>query len=66
MSNQRFANTQEFWDNMHTKQRRIAEAAEKLSGQSLVSVAHHIDVSYQRYAGCIVLTSGQGKTEPPE
>jgi len=39
-------NTQEFWDNMYTKQRRIAEAAEKHSGQSLVSVAHHIDVQW--------------------
>ena len=39
-------NTQEFWENMYTKQRRIAEAAEKHSGQSLVSVAHHIDVPW--------------------
>ena len=38
--------TQEFWDNMYTKQRRIAEAAEKHSGQSLVSVAHHIDMQW--------------------
>jgi hypothetical protein len=35
--------TQEFWDNMYTKQQRIAEAAEKHAGKSLVSVAHHID-----------------------
>ena len=39
-------NTQEFWDNMYTKQRRIAKAAEKHSGASLVSVAHHIDVNW--------------------
>ena len=38
--------TQELWDNMYTKQRRIAQAAEKHSGQSLVSVAHHIDVHW--------------------
>jgi hypothetical protein len=56
-------NTQEFWDNMYTKQRRIANAAEKHSGQSLVSVAHHIDVSDQRSAGCIVLMNGHGKME---
>jgi group II intron reverse transcriptase/maturase len=37
---------QELWENMYTKQRRIAEAAEKYSGQSLVSVAHHIDVQW--------------------
>ena len=35
--------TQEYWDNMYTKRRRIAEAAEKHAGKSLVSVAHHID-----------------------
>ena len=34
---------QEFWDNIYTKRRRIAEAAEKYAGESLVSVAHHID-----------------------
>ena len=66
MSNQRFADTQRFWDNMYTKQRRIAEAAEKHAGESLSSVAHHIDVSYQRYAGCTVLGNGRGKTEQPE
>jgi len=31
---------------MYTKQRRIAQAAEKHSGESLVSVAHHIDVQW--------------------
>jgi group II intron reverse transcriptase/maturase len=36
-------NTQEFWDAMYTKQRRIAKAAQKHTGESLVSVAHHID-----------------------
>jgi group II intron reverse transcriptase/maturase len=35
--------TQEFWDNMYTKQQRIAKAAQKHAGESLVSVAHHID-----------------------
>jgi len=39
-------NAQEFWDNMYTKQRRIAQAAEKHSGKSLVGVAHHIDVQW--------------------
>jgi len=38
--------TQEYWENMYTKQRRIAKAAEKHSGESLVSVAHHIDVQW--------------------
>lgn len=38
--------TQEYWDNMYTKQRRIAQAAEKHSGKSLTSVAHHIDVQW--------------------
>jgi group II intron reverse transcriptase/maturase len=38
--------TQEFWDTMYTKQQRIAQAAEKHSGQSLVSIAHHIDVQW--------------------
>jgi group II intron reverse transcriptase/maturase len=38
--------TQRFWDNMYTKQRRIAEAAEKYGGESLSSVAHHIDVQW--------------------
>ena len=36
-------NTQEFWDTMYTKQLRIAQAAEKYAGESLVSIAHHID-----------------------
>jgi hypothetical protein len=36
-------NTQEFWDTMYTKQRRIAKAAQQYAGESLVSVAHHID-----------------------
>ena len=39
-------NTQEFWDTMYTKQERIAQAALKHSGESLVSVAHHIDVQW--------------------
>jgi group II intron reverse transcriptase/maturase len=39
-------NTQEFWDNMYTKQQRIAQAAEKHVGESLVSVAHHIDAQW--------------------
>jgi len=38
--------TQELWDNMYTKQQRIAKAAEKHAGESLVSVAHHIDVQW--------------------
>jgi group II intron reverse transcriptase/maturase len=38
--------TQEFWDNMYTKQQRIAKAAEKHAGQSLVSVAHHMDAQW--------------------
>ena len=38
--------TQRFWDNMYTKQRRIAEAAEKHAGESLSSIAHHIDVEW--------------------
>jgi hypothetical protein len=38
--------TQEFWDTMYTKQQRIANAAEKHAGESLVSVAHHIDVQW--------------------
>ena len=38
--------TQEFWSNMYTKQRRIAQAAEKHDGESLVSVAHHIDAQW--------------------
>ena len=39
-------NTQEFWDTMYTKQRRIAKAAEQHAGESLVSVAHHIDAEW--------------------
>jgi group II intron reverse transcriptase/maturase len=38
--------TQIFWENMYTKQKRIAQAAEKHAGASLVSVAHHIDVEW--------------------
>jgi len=38
--------TQGFWDNMLTKQRRIAEAAEKYAGESLSSIAHYIDVQW--------------------
>ena len=39
-------NAQEFWDIMYTKQQQIAKAAEKHAGESLVSVAHHIDVQW--------------------
>ena len=39
-------NAQIFWDNMYTKQRRIAELAERYAGKSLMSVAHHIDVQW--------------------
>ena len=35
--------TQELWETMYTKQRRIAEAAEKYAGKSLYSIAHFID-----------------------
>jgi len=35
--------TQGYWDNMYTKQRQIAKAAEKYSGESLTNVAQHID-----------------------
>jgi len=38
--------TQIFWENMYSKRQRIAEAAEKYSGESLLSVAHHIDVEW--------------------
>jgi group II intron reverse transcriptase/maturase len=38
--------TQGYWDNMYTKQQRIAQATEKYSGQSLTNVAHHIDVQW--------------------
>ena len=38
--------TQRFWDNMYTKRQRIAEAAEKYSGQGLTNVAHYIDVEW--------------------
>ena len=38
--------TQELWETMYTKQRRIAAAAEKHAGKSLVSLAHHIDVQW--------------------
>jgi hypothetical protein len=38
--------TQRFWDNMYTKQQRIAAAAEKYAGESLSSVAHLIDVEW--------------------
>jgi len=38
--------TQEFWDNMYTKQQRIAKAAEKYSGQGLTNVAQYIDVQW--------------------
>ena len=39
-------NTQRFWDNMYTKQQRIAQAAEKHAGKSLTSVSHHIDAEW--------------------
>ena len=38
--------TQRFWEDMYTKQQRIAEAAGKYAGESLSSVAHHIDASW--------------------
>jgi len=38
--------TQGFWDNMYTKQRRIAQAAEKYAGESLSSIAHFIDAEW--------------------
>ena len=38
--------TQGFWDIMYTKQKRIANAAEKHAGESLSSIAHHIDVQW--------------------
>ena len=38
--------TQEFWENMYTKQQRIAKAAAKFAGKSLVSIAHNIDVQW--------------------
>jgi retron-type reverse transcriptase len=38
--------TQIFWNKMSTKQRQIAEAARKHPGESLKSVAHHIDVEW--------------------
>ncbi|MHC6201681.1 group II intron reverse transcriptase/maturase [Breznakiellaceae bacterium SP9] len=36
---------QKFWDTLSTKQRQIAEAHRKHPGESLVNVAHHIDVA---------------------
>jgi len=38
--------TQGYWDNMYTKQRRIAQAAGKYSGESLTNVAQYIDVPW--------------------
>ena len=38
--------TQGFWDNMYTKQQRIAKAAEKYAGESLTNVAQHIDTEW--------------------
>jgi group II intron reverse transcriptase/maturase len=38
--------TQGYWDNVYTKQQRIAKAAEKHSGKSLTNVAQHIDVQW--------------------
>ena len=42
--------TQRFWDNMYTKQQRIANAAEKYAGKSLTGVSHHIDVEWMHCA----------------
>jgi group II intron reverse transcriptase/maturase len=36
--------TQWFWDTMYTKQKRIAQVAEKYAGESLTNITHHIDV----------------------
>jgi retron-type reverse transcriptase len=38
--------TQGYWDNVYTKQRRIAQAAEKYCGESLTNVAQYIDVEW--------------------
>jgi len=38
--------TQGYWDNMLTKQRRIAKAAEKHTGKSLTNVAQYIDAQW--------------------
>jgi group II intron reverse transcriptase/maturase len=38
--------TQGYWDNMYTKQRQIAKAAEKYPGESLTNIAQHIDVEW--------------------
>jgi len=38
--------TQGYWDNVYTKQQRIAQAAEKYSGESLTNVAQYIDVEW--------------------
>jgi group II intron reverse transcriptase/maturase len=38
--------TQIFWEKVSTKQRQIAEAARKYPGESLKSVAHHINVEW--------------------
>jgi len=35
--------TQGYWDNMYTKRRQIAKAAEKYAGESLTNVAQYID-----------------------
>jgi retron-type reverse transcriptase len=50
--------TQIFWDTLSTKQRRIAEAARKFSGESLKSVAHHIDVEWMYCAYELVRRDG--------
>jgi len=42
--------TQRFWDNIYTKQRRIAKAAEKYSGEGLTNVAQYIDVEWMHCA----------------
>jgi group II intron reverse transcriptase/maturase len=38
--------TQIFWDRVSTKQRKITEAARKYPEESLMSIAHHIDVEW--------------------
>jgi len=38
--------TQGYWDNVYTKQQRIAQAAEKYAGESLTNVAQYIDAEW--------------------
>jgi group II intron reverse transcriptase/maturase len=42
--------TQGYWDDVYTKQQRIAKAAEKYSGESLTNVAQYIDVQWMHCA----------------